>query len=241
LKAWAANKNFESPEVAMNSYLNLEKLIGHDKAGRTVTVPGEGASPEEMSAYLAKIGRPEKPDGYEMPVEGADPEFVKWARESFHEAGIPSKSAKTMVDKWQQFVAGKQAAAEQERQGRFASESDQLRREWGAAFEDKSAIVDKAVREFGLGPNELTALRDAWGPHKAMTFFEKIGSGLGESSFITGGGRTSGFSGAMTPDQARGEIKNLQKDSGFISKYVGGDSEAKRKMEQLHQWAYPGV
>lgn len=238
IKAWTANKGFENPEVAMTSYQNLEKLMGHDRAGRTVVLPGDDASPEDRAAFLSKLGRPDKPDGYEMPKEGVDEGFVKWAKDSFHDAGLTSKQAKALTDKWQEFVGTRTEATQQESQSRFAGETDRLRKEWGAAFDEKVKVVDRAAAQFGLDSESLTALRNAWGPHKAMTFFERIGSGLGDSEFITGQGQKS-FSGAMTPTQASGRIKELQRDNSFVTKYVAGDVGARSEMERLHKWAYP--
>ncbi len=237
LKAWAANKGFENPEVAMSSYLNLEKLMGHDRAGRTVVVPGDDATPEERAAFMAKLGRPDKPDGYEMPKDG-DPDFSAWAKNVFHEIGLPAKQAKALVEKWGEYMGQRGDAMKQEGQGRISAETDRLRKEWGAAFDDKVKIVDRAASQFGLDAESLTALRDSWGPYKAMTFFEKIGSSLGNSEYISGDGAKS-FNGAMTPAQANGRIKELRGDQGFVAKYVSGDANARAEMERLHKFAYP--
>ncbi len=59
LKGWLANKHYESPEVLVSAHWSLEKLMGHDRAGRTVVVPGETATPEERATFLAKLGRPD--------------------------------------------------------------------------------------------------------------------------------------------------------------------------------------
>lgn len=237
IKSWTANKGFESPEIAMKSYQNLEKLMGHDRAGRTVVLPGDDATPEERAAFMAKLGRPDKPDGYEMP-QGGDEGFMKWAKETFHEIGLPAKQAKALTDKWQEYAGGANEAMQQAQQAKFAGETDRLKKEWGAAFEDKVKTVDRAAAQFGLDTDALTALRNAWGPHKAMTFFERVGSGLGDGEYISGSGAKS-FSGAMTPDQAQGRIKELRSDNAFTAKYVNGDATARAEMERLHKYAYP--
>lgn len=237
LKAWAANKGFESPEVALASYHSLEKLMGHDRAGRTVVLPGADATPEERSAFLSKLGRPDKPDGYEMPKEG-DEAFMGWARETFHEIGLPADMAKALVGKWEERMGSTIAESQQRTQAQVAADTAKLRQEWGAAFDDKIKAVDSAVAQFGLDTDSLTALRNAWGPYKAMTFFEKIGSGMGDGEYISGNTARS-FNGAMTPAQAQGRITELRGDKGFVAKYVAGDAAAKEEMARLHKWAYP--
>jgi hypothetical protein len=237
LKAWAANKGFESPEVALSSYHSLEKLMGHDRAGRTVVLPGDDATPEERAAFVSKLGRPDKPDGYEMPKEG-DEAFMNWAKETFHEIGLPAKQAKALVDKWQEHVGKSVADGQQRTQAQVAADTAKLRQEWGAAFDDKIKAVDSAVAQFGLDTDSLTALRNAWGPYKAMTFFEKIGAGMGDGEYISGNASRS-FNGAMTPTQAQGRITELRADKGFVAKYVSGDASARDEMARLHKWAYP--
>lgn len=237
LKGWVQNKGFENPERLAESYLNLEKLMGHDKAGRTVVLPKDDATPEERAAFFAKLGRPDKPEGYEMPKDG-DADFAKWAQGTFHELGLTPAQAKGLVEKWGQFHTGVAETQTAAQTARFTEETNALKKEWGAAFDDKCKIVDRACTEFGFTQDDLTAMRGYFGPAKAMKLLESIGSRLGEAGYVDGE-RKHGFDGAMTPAQAQAKIQELRGDTGFIAKYTSGDTEARAKMEQLHKWAYP--
>lgn len=239
IKGWIANKQYASPEVQVEAHYNLEKLLGHHKAGRTVVVPDDSATPEERAAFYTKLGRPDTADKYEIPaVEGADPNFSKGVREMLFEAGVPAAQGKALAEKYialEKQVADARAA---EQTARFTQEGDKLKKEWGAAYEDKAKGVDRAASEFGLNEQELVALRNALGPYRAMTFLDAVGSKLGEGSYISGDSSRD-FSGAMTPAQAQSRIKDLRGDSDFIKRYTSGDVNAKAEMDRLHKYAYP--
>jgi len=239
LKGWVQNKNFESAESLASSYLNLEKLFGHDKAGRTVVMPGKDAQPAEVDAFYNKLGRPPTAAEYNFPKEGVDEKIIAAARDTFHKVGLTSAQAQTLSDWWMGVEKGIGDARTQAITARNTQETEALRKEWGAAFDDRSKLVDRAVQQFGIEEADLSGLRDAWGPAKAMKFFAALGEGMGEGSFVSGDNRAKGFAGAMTPDQAKAKIADLRNDAGFVRRYQSGDVEAKAEMERLHKWGYP--
>jgi hypothetical protein len=68
IKNWAANKNFKDAGAALESSYNLEKLIGFEKAGRTLVLPKDDAPVEEQRAFWQKLGAPEKAEDYKLPI-----------------------------------------------------------------------------------------------------------------------------------------------------------------------------
>ena len=236
---YVKNKAWAEPSQVLEGYRNLEKLLGADRAGRTVVVPKEGATPEEMGAFFDRLGRPSGPDGYKIDVpEGiGDPEFAKTAAGKFHELGI-SKSQGDALAAWWNETASAQIQAQQtarvEAQKNAAAE---LQREWGQAFAQNSVLVDNAARALGLDGDTVVRLGDALGPKGAMDLLYKIGSKMGESGFVTGEGGT-GF-GALSPAQAKAEIKSLSQDKAFIAKLMNKDADAQAKWNRLHEFAFP--
>jgi hypothetical protein len=85
VKTWTAAKGFKDPAAVAESAYNLEKLIGFDKAGRTLVVPKDDATPDEMRAFHAKLGVPETPDGYKLPLPEGRPEAGR------HAAGVDAQ------------------------------------------------------------------------------------------------------------------------------------------------------
>lgn len=237
LKGWAQNKGFKEPTDALNSYRNLEKLMGADKAGRTVVLPAKWDDPAEVGAFFDKLGRPKDPAGYTMPKEGVDADMAKWAQSTFHEAGLTPRQAELVIGKWQEMIGGKSAATQEAYQARVAQESEALKGEWGAAYNDKIAQAKAAAKSFGVDAETVDKLENALGFGGLMKFFAEIGARMGEDKMVTGT-TTGSFNGAMTPDAARAEIQRLRGDNEFVRRYVAGDADSRLKMERLHRWAY---
>lgn len=237
LKGWVENKQFKTPGDMVQSYHNLEKLFGHDKAGRTLVLPNENSSPEERAVFFEKLGRPATADKYEMPTEGADPNFTSWAQKTFFEANLTAEQAKVVTEKYRELEQSVVAQRQQERASTTQADGEALRREWGKAYEDKMGQAKAAAREFGIDAKAVDALESAMGYAGVMKFFANLGSKIGEHGFV-GGGASGGFR-AMTPDQAQAQIAHLRSDEGFRKAYTTGDAAAKAKMRQLHEWAYP--
>jgi len=94
---WA--KNIKSPDDLFKQFANTQKLLG--KKG--VIVPGEKATPEEISVYHKALGVPDTEDGYEFTVpEGMqltdqDKAEEKAVRALMRKHGIPKKAAEGFV------------------------------------------------------------------------------------------------------------------------------------------------
>ena len=66
-KDFVAGKGWKTGDDAITGYQNLEKLIGAEKAGRSVVLPKDENDVEGNKAFRAKLGVPEKVDGYAIP------------------------------------------------------------------------------------------------------------------------------------------------------------------------------
>jgi hypothetical protein len=237
LKGWAQNKGFKEPADALNSYRNLEKLMGADKAGRTVMLPAKWDDPKEVAAFHEKIGVPKDPTGYKLP-DGADPEMAKWAPNVFHKAGLTPRQAEALTAEWNSMVGGRAEAMKAQMEAKAAEDLSALKSEWGAAYNDKLARAKSAAKALGVSEEIADKLETALGTGGLLKFFAGLGEKMGEDTAVDGKGQGS-FSGAKTPEAARAEIATLRADPEFTRRYVAGDAEAKQKMEQLHKWAYP--
>lgn len=239
-KGWVQNKGFKEPVDVVTSYRHLEKLMGADKAGRTVVLPSKWDDPNEVGAFYEKLGVPKDPSGYQMPKD-ADPEMAKWAPSVFKEAGLTPRQAETLTAKWNEMVSGRSQAMKAEFEAKAAADLTALKTEWGAAYNDKVAKAKAAAKEFGVDEAIADKLETALGTSGLLKFFANLGEKVGESGFVSGT-NSGAFDGvAKTPAAAQAEIKELRADPEFVRKYVNGDVEAKQKMERLHRWAYPDM
>lgn len=143
------------PSLAAKA-MNAEKLIG-----ASIRVPGDDAKPEEWEKFFARLGRPDKPDGYEfkppadMPSDlPYDQEFASWFKGAAHGAGLSTKAATTLHDSFVQMsVKHMQAAAAKQ----VTEATAALEKAWGP----KGSPEYKAQVELGtrgiraLGGDEL--------------------------------------------------------------------------------------
>ncbi len=240
-KLWVQNKGFKQPAEALDSYQNLEKLMGAPKE-RLVKLPDASDSPEWSEVY-EKLGRPKNANEYKFadaPGLKGNPEFTDWAQKQFHSLGLTKTQGETLAAKWNEYAVGIDQKTNAEAVNNLKVEQASLTREWGAAYEQKVKECGKAAQSLGLGQEEVTQLEKALGFGKTMKFLSNIGSKLGEDSFVNGG-NGGGFQGALTPERAQAEIDELKKDKGFIAKYTSGDRESFNKMQKLMKFAHPDL
>ena len=238
---WVESKGFKDSSSLAQSAYNLEKLLGHDRAGRTLVMPGDDATPEQIAEYRTKIGVPSKADEYKLPVpEGHSDAFSKTAAQWFHESGISAKQGQELAAKWNAYSAEAFAKQESEFATRSTQEMESLKTEWGAAYDQNSEIARRAAHQFlGGDAKKLDAIERALGTGETMKLLAHIGRGLGEhkTSFDTDGGQF----GVLTPGQAKARIEQLRTNREWTSAYLNGDKAKSDEMAQLHKWAYPEV
>lgn len=237
LKGLVETKGFKDPGMALESYRNLEKLVGTPQE-RLLKLP-EKADDAAWGDIFNKLGRPSKADEYQfqLPKEMGDENTAKWAKETFHKLGLTKTQAEKLMTEWTQQNKAMLEASENAKITKNETENNTLKREWGMAFDQNINVAKQAVREFGLDSETIDKLEDALGFAGVMKFMHQVGSKMGEDSFTVGDRRQS--FGALTPDAARHQINALRADNDFIRRYTNGDVEAKQKMEKLHQMAYP--
>ncbi len=101
----AKNDLLTDPKKLAQQAYNQDKLIGS-----SIRIPKDDAPPEEKNAFLNKLGRPEKPDGYEFAAPKSLPEGLPYDGEratafktKAHELGLTKTQAAALHD-W--FVEG---------------------------------------------------------------------------------------------------------------------------------------
>src|SRR5690606_12217572 len=65
-RAEAAAEGWGGPAAAVESYRQLERLLGADKAGRGLVLPKGPEDVEGWRAVHARLGCPEAPEAYEL-------------------------------------------------------------------------------------------------------------------------------------------------------------------------------
>lgn len=236
---YVANKGWDDPKKAVQSYQNLEKLLGADKAGNAIVLPKPDADAKEWDAIWNRLGRPAEHTGYNVPVpEGGNKEFQEEMLKEAHAAGMPKAMAERLFNKFNEKQVAAIKEAEVAKQQQFVADDQAIKSEWGMAYNQNLANAQAAARALGLDAQTIDKISDAIGHKGIMNLLQKIGSKTMESDFVSGDGSTS-FGSAMTPAQAKAEIKSRMEDKNFASRYMNKDSAAVAEMRRLHEYAYP--
>ena len=239
IKHYVTEKGFKNPSELATAYQNLEKLIG--VKDKLVTLPDSADDKDGWSKIYDKLGRPEKPEGYEfkMPTEHADEKFAGWAREKFHELGFTKGQGEKLVTAWNEYVSTGLQEMTQNQQIKVQEESEGLKQEWGEAYNLHLGRAKVAAAALNVDEQTLDALQGQLGYKGTMKLFHNISAKMMEADLTPSDG-VPGFN-AMTPQAAQQKIAELKKDKSFVEKWSSGDNDAKKKMNDLHKMAYPEV
>ena len=156
-----------------------------------LTMPGKDATPEDWSAFYAQIGRPETPEGYELPLpEGDDGAFAKQMAPVLHKHGVTAEQAKGLAADWNAIVSAQvaemdaaDAAHAVAMNSKNTAEAAALKNEWGQAHEANMHFAKLAVQQFMPADKAgglIAAIESQIGYKATIEFLHGIGKGLGE-------------------------------------------------------------
>jgi hypothetical protein len=230
-------KGWQSPVDAINSYSNLEKLLGADKAGRGLVLPKDDAPADEWGKVYDRLGRPKSSDEYKLPIPDGDTgEFAKVAAGKFHELGLSAKQAQGLAEWWNATQAEMGSSQANSMAMNSEMEMEQLQKEWGPQYDANIEAGRRAARQFGVDAPMLEKMESALGTAEMLKFFAKVGKGMGEDAIVEGS--SSGKFG-ISPEAARVRIQQLKADPEWTAKYLSGNADAKAELERLMRAGFP--
>ena len=142
-----------------------------------------GEAVQALQELEGKTAIPESPDAYQLPVpEGQDAAFASKAAKWMHEAGVPAAQAQALAEKWNEYAATQQQAAEVERQQQSEADMNTLRKEWGSQYDANAELGRRAVRTFGIEEDSIEKISLALGDAETLRLFARIGKNLGEGT-----------------------------------------------------------
>lgn len=140
-----AGKFRKNPEV----FDELVKL--HEAAEKGIVPPGEDATVEEIDAYYQKLGRPEKPEGYELSAGDGEQtkQFAEWYKKAAFEAGLTKEQAERLYNSEVERRSD-EAKVRQSAQKRAQEKAvNELRQEWGDDFDPYVKGAQRMIAQFG--------------------------------------------------------------------------------------------
>jgi hypothetical protein len=194
--------------------------------------------PETAAEVYTRLGRPEKPEGYEIPdVVGSNEtnladDFRKWA----FDAGLTGKQAKALASNYQgalAAVAEQRAAATAQRD---AQQEVALRAEWGGSYDENLGAGKRAYQSVakaaGLEKADIESLQEAWGYEKTMKLFASMGRALGEHEPVSG---EPELAFGMTPAAANAKADALL---GELMKMDRSDPGYQAKLQESNRYRH---
>ena len=199
---------YDSSDDGLRALVNAQDLIG--KKG--LIQPDENSSKDEWDNFYKDLGRPESAEKYTLPeIEGMPEEmpiddnltndFKAWA----HEAGLNQNQVNLVYGKYQQSMISVFNSIEEAKVVAKNQAETDLRTEWGKAYPEKKAIVDKLIKY--ASEKELPFFVEHGNNPFLVSYFARIGEMMGEDKL---GGTPKGTT--KTPTEARAEILRIKAD-----------------------------
>ncbi len=243
-----ALKDFKDPAALAKAFKDTKALVGS-----SIRIPGPDASPEVRAEFRAKLkekvpelleipsdpkafeafeadifarlGRPADEKGYEVeaPPEGLDLADIRAVAKRL---GLTKKQfAELVKDSAERLEAARSAAQEQDRA---------LRKEWGAAFDERFAAARAVAVKLGMPAEAAKAMP----PSQAIVWFNVAKAMGAERAEVSGQGAGAG-TGKLSPREAQAQMDEIRSS---LSKLGRNDPRRKHlveKMLELSTQAYP--
>ncbi len=197
---------------AVESYTNLEKLLGHEK----VPIPKGPEDKEGWARFRSAMGIPSKPEGYGL-KDASIPDSLKgltFDKATFaqvmHKADATPAQAAQLWDAYTQMASAAYQKAVEDTQKQVTGAINTLRQKWGDAYDANVDLGQTVINKFSDNKEmadflTATLVKDARG----IEFLAKIGSQFAENKI----GDFSLKRHSLTPDEAQKEIDAIRADA----------------------------
>jgi len=208
------------------SYVNAQRLIGADK----VPLPANPTQ-EDLDNIYSRLGRPETPDQYELPVDGniITEDIAAQYADAAHNLRLTPEQAQGVLEFYKNNAMQGAETMQQNAEQQAQQVAAELQKEWGQAYEEKVSAAQSLVTEFaddGLLNLQLADGTKVGNHPDFIRAFAAMGefrnSVIGEDT-ITDGARNAAF----TPAQAQSELDAIYSNNShayFNKKDPGHDN-----------------
>ena len=193
------------------SYVNAQRLIGSDK----VPLP-KNPTEEDLDNIYSKLGRPETPQGYELPVDGnvITEEVAAQYADIAHNLRLTPQQAQGVLDYYKSTVQQTSEGLAEQAEQQAEQTTAELQKEWGQAFEQKVTAAKEIVDQFA-GPELLQMkLEDGTLIGNHPTFIKAFAAMGDFKSTVTSEDTVSdnATNRAYTPQMAQQEVDAIMSD-----------------------------
>lgn len=266
VREWDEVKNSSDPEKFWDQMVNMRSRMGSsiripgEDAGKEdiaafheklqSKVPGLMATPdfeneEALQDLYTRMGRPAESKEYKTPelkdslgnvVEGVDLKWAEAFKDIAHKAGLSQKKYDDIV------TAVASSTMAQNAQIAEAQKADkaELEKEWGAAYDRNSKIVETFVSKSDAPESLVNALKEGAVGKDIMIWLNSLATTtLGKGSEFQADDSNRGV---MTPEEAAIKISEIRnnKEHPYNKKNDPGHDAAKKLVRQLYLLKNPG-
>lgn len=175
-------RKFAEKADLAKSYVELE-----GKLGKSVSIPDQSASQEDWGKFFSRTGRPDTPEGYEIPSGKLDASFEAVFRQRALAAGMNKAQAKVLYEGLVQHSDSQKAAAALSREQAEIEAQGSLKAAFGSNLDTVLAKANKAFESlFPQGFRTRVAQR---GLSKDVDFIRAladIADQMGEDKLVPG-------------------------------------------------------
>ena len=216
------------PSLA-KAFVETKKLVG--AKAPALVVPGEGATPEQVTAYRKATGVPDAPDGYQIswpefpPGEALDEAAQTAWLTRMHQIGAPTHIVQAFATLYGQHLNTLHNGYRRESE----AAAQELRRDWGPNYDANLGRANRAIQQYGGDALVDLFAQNGMGRHPLVVrTFSQIGQDLVEHGAMAGD-----TVGRVTPEEAQERMKTLQAD---LLKVPYGSEPHKALIEQIIQY-----
>lgn len=238
---WHTLSGDDAAKAIFGSLRNLQKLHGSVQAGTHLNAE-DAVHPEEprRTAFWQKLGRPDKADDYKTEGLTADAGLLTALKGAAHSGNLTQGQfeamAKPIVEHLTMADQGKQIAEQAAQQTNVANwEAEQGVNLLANKYKINAAITAlKASAGADFGP-AIEALAKTAGPGYAgvQNMFLALANAMGEGRHVPSDPGIGTGGAGLTGDQARAKLDALQRDAGWRTRVLSGDTVALQQRSDL--------
>lgn len=195
---------------AAKSYLELTRLLGHEK----VPVPKGPNDEAGLKAFRTAFRVPDGPEGYGLPDAENSPEGLAMKKEDFaaavHKQNLSPDQAKGLWQAYTETVKGAYSSAVQKQQQEVQNAVNQLRQEWGDAYNENVELGQMVINKFAAdkGMNDFVTATLSKDP-QGIKFLATLGKQFAENK--VGDFKYQKY--GLTPQEAEAELSAIRGDN----------------------------
>ena len=234
-RGWDKKTAVEAVAEAAKAHREAEKFVGAP-ANEILRLPKDPNAPEWKGVY-ERLGKPAEAKGYDLSTvkragdKALDDALADTLRNAAFAANLTKDAALRMATDTVKYLDNLDAARTAVETDKLAAEKAELNKNWGNNAAANLIIARNAATALGIKPEAVAALEKTAGYAQVMEMFRTIGTKIGEDRFVTS--LQPGGEGIMTRDRALAEKKAYMADKAWVTRYLAGGTEEKRKMTTL--------